>query len=276
MPARGKERQAYLESLLFAGKRRYPGAVRLAVREGAPVIGGGAIVRILVAERDYLAGRGLGAILAELPGIEVAGLTRDADELLELVQAREPDVVVLDTRLWTQLRAEGVDLVEEIRSRRPDVGVLLLSDHLEVESLGLIRKGTAGLGYLFRKDIDDASRLSLAIREVGGGGSFLEPDVLDVLLQARRTSGLALSRGLTPRERDVLAVMASGLSNTAVARELMLTERAVQKHINSIFRKLDMQQAPDLDHRVAAVLLFLQDEEEVRPAMEPRVRLHSA
>ena len=240
------------------------------------MIGGGAIVRILVAERDYLAGRGLSAILSDVPGIEVAGLTRDADELLELVEACEPDVVVLDTRLWTQLRAKGVDLVEEIRSRRPDVGLLLLSDHVEVESLGLIREGTAGLGYLFRKDIDDANRLSLAIREVGSGGSFLEPDVLDVLLQARQTSGVALSRGLTPRERDVLALMASGLSNAAVARHLMLTERAVQKHINSIFRKLDMRQSPDLDHRVAAVLLFLQDEEEVRPATEPRVRVHSA
>ena len=240
------------------------------------MIGGGAIVRILVAERDYLAGRGLSAILSDLPGIEVAGLTRDADELLELVEACEPDVVVLDTRLWTQLRAKGVDLVEEIRSRRPDVGLLLLSDHVEVESLGLIREGTAGLGYLFRKDIDDASRLSLAIREVGSGGSFLEPDVLDVLLQARRTSGVALSRGLTPRERDVLALMASGLSNAAVARHLTLTERAVQKHINSIFRKLDMRKSPDLDHRVAAVLLFLQDEEEVRPATEPLVRVHSA
>jgi DNA-binding NarL/FixJ family response regulator len=234
---------------------------------------GGAILRILVAERDYLARKGLGAILSELPGIKVAGLTREAPELLRLVETREPDVVILDTRLWTRSRARGVDLVEEIRSRRPEVGLLLLSEHVEVASLGLIREGAAGLGYLLRKDINDTSRLSLAIREVGSGGSFLEPAVLDVLLQARGRSDLALSRGLTPRECDVLALMASGLSNAAVARELTLTDRAVQKHINSIFRKLGLQKSPDRDHRVAAVLLFIQDKDELRPATEPRVVL---
>jgi DNA-binding NarL/FixJ family response regulator len=268
-----KRFQAFLECLLFAEKERYPGADHLG-QGGAPVSCGGAVLRILVAERDYLAREGLGAILAELPGIEVAGLTREAPELLKLVEAREPDVVILDTRLWMRSRAKGIDLVEEIRSRCPEVGLLLLSEHVEVASLGLIREGAAGLGYLLRKDINDASRLSLAIREVSGGGSFLEPDVLDVLLQARRRSDLALSRGLTPRERDVLALMASGLSNAAVARELILTERAVQKHINSIFRKLDLHRSPDRDHRVAAVLLFL-EEEEVRPATEPRMRSHS-
>lgn len=270
MPACGKGAQASLECLLFAEKKEYPGAVR----EGA-LSGDGAKLRVLVAERDYLARNGLGAILSELPGIDVAGLSREAPELLRLVQACEPDVVVLDTRVWTRSRAKGVDLVEEIRSRRPGVGLLLLSEQVEVASLGLIREGTAGLGYLLRKDIEEASRLLVAIQEVGRGGSFLGPSVLDPLLQLGQTSGPAFTRELTPRENDVLALMASGLSNAAIARELVLTERAVQKHINSIFRKLGLHGSPDRDHRVAAVLRFLQDEERPEPATELRVGARS-
>ncbi len=217
------------------------------------------MIRVLIAEDDYLVREGTRAVLRSTADIEVAGAAGDPSGLLALLDEHEPDAVILDIRMPPTHTTEGIELALDIRSRHPRVGVVVLSQHADPEyALELLRDGSRGLAYLLKERLGDADRLVGAIREVVEGGSVLDPKIVDGLLQAQRRRRASRLAGLTPREMDVLVLMASGKGNAAIAADLFVTERAVEKHTNAIFHKLGLSDSLELNRRVAAVLFFLQ------------------
>ncbi|MGH3666453.1 MAG: response regulator transcription factor [Egibacteraceae bacterium] len=219
---------------------------------------GTATTRVLICEDDYLVREGARAVLA-VEGIEVLGTAEEPEGLLALLADHEPDAVVVDIRMPPTFTTEGIDLALHIRATHPRMGVVVLSQHADPEyALMLLRDGSNGLAYLLKERLGDADRLVGAIKEVCDGGSVLDPKIVDALLQAQRRRSASRLAGLTPREMEVLALMASGKGNAAIAGTLVITERAVEKHTNSIFHKLGLSETLELNRRVAAVLFFLQ------------------
>ncbi len=215
-------------------------------------------LRVVVADDWYLVREGARSALATIPGIEVVGTAADADELLEVVEKTQPDSVLLDIRMPPTHRTEGIDAAHIIRKRWPKIGVVILSQFDDPEyALELLRDGSNGRAYLLKERLGAPAQLAEALREVAAGGSILAPKVVDGLLEAQRRRSRSRLHGLTEREHEVLAMMAGGRTNAAIARVLCLTERAVEKHINAIFRKLGLNEELDMNHRVAAVLFFL-------------------
>ncbi len=215
--------------------------------------------RVVVADDEYLVREGARSVLSSVPDIEVVGSAGDAQELLSRVEELSPDAVVLDVRMPPTHRTEGIDAAHRLRTMHPGVGVVILSQHADPEyAVDLLRHGSKGRAYLLKERLGKPEQLAEAIREVARGGSILDPKVVDGLLQAQRRRSHSRIHGLTEREHDVLARMAAGRTNAAIGRELVLSERAVEKHINSIFRKLGLSEELDVNHRVAAVLFFLQ------------------
>lgn len=216
-------------------------------------------VRVVVADDEYLVREGARSVLSSVPGIEVVGLARDPQELYRLLDTSVPDAVVLDIRMPPTYRTEGIDAAHRIRSLHPRVGLVILSQYADPEyALELLRNGSNGLAYLLKERLGEPTKLAEAIREVAQGGSVLDPKVVDALLQAQHRRARSRIHGLTPREGEVLELMATGRTNAAIGSALVLTERAVEKHINAIFRKLGLSEELDINHRVAAVLFFLQ------------------
>lgn len=214
---------------------------------------------LLIAEDDYLVREGARAVLAAHPRIEVAGTAGDGPELLELVARAVPDVILLDIRMPPSFTTEGIELARQLRERHPVLGIVVLSQHADPEyALELLRDGSDRLAYLLKERLGDAERLVQAIEEVRDGGSILDPRIVEALFEAQRRRTASKLAGLTPRELEVLAKMASGRGNAAIARELTITERSVEKHSNAIFRKLGLAENLDLNRRVAAVLFYLQ------------------
>ncbi len=214
---------------------------------------------LMIAEDDYLVREGARAAVAADPRIEVIGAASDAPELLRLLEDEVPDVVLLDIRMPPTFTTEGIDLANHVRSHHPGVGVVVLSQHDDPEyALELLKDGSAGVAYLLKERLGDADRLLQAIDEVRDGGSMLDPRIVEALLEAQRRRAASRLAGLTPRELEVLALMASGRGNAAIARELTITDRSVEKHTNAIFRKLGLAEEIDLNRRVAAVLFYLQ------------------
>jgi DNA-binding NarL/FixJ family response regulator len=216
-------------------------------------------LRVVVADDDYLVREGARSVLSSVDGLAVVGLARDPEELYTLVDADPPDVVVLDIRMPPTHQMEGIEAARRIRSTHPCIGVVILSQYGDPEyALELLRDGSSGLAYLLKERLGDPSNLAEAIRATAAGGSRVDSKVLDGLFQAQHRRGRSRLHGLTRRESEVLEMMATGRTNAAIADALVLTERAVEKHINSIFRKLDLSEELDMNHRVAAVLFFLQ------------------
>ena len=216
-------------------------------------------LRVAVADDEYLVREGARSVLSSVPGLDVVGVAGDPDELMGVIAASAPDVVVLDIRMPPTYRTEGIDAAHRIRRDHPRIGVVILSQYADPEyALELLRGGSSGLAYLLKERLGDPSQLAEAIREVAGGGSVLDPRVIDALLEAQQRRSRSRLHGLTPREHEVLGLMATGRTNAAIAQALVLGERAVEKHINSIFRKLGLSEELDINHRVAAVLFFLQ------------------
>jgi DNA-binding NarL/FixJ family response regulator len=195
--------------------------------------------------------------------IEVVATAADLDRLLSLVEDLEPDVVLTDIRMPPTGTDEGVRAAKQLRESHPLVGVVVLSQFVEpTYALELLESGSERRAYLLKERVSDVDQLARAIREVATGGSVIDPKVVEALVEARsRKRDSPLDR-LTPREREVLAEMAQGRNNASVAAALGLSERAVEKHINSVFSKLDLSEEPDVHRRVKAVLLYLAD----RPA----------
>jgi DNA-binding NarL/FixJ family response regulator len=215
-------------------------------------------VRILIAEDSVLLRAGLTRLLLDA-GEEVLAAVADADELLTTVERHRPDLVVTDVRMPPTNTDDGLRAALEIRSRWPEVGILVLSQYVEeryaTELLGGQTDGAAGLGYLLKDRIADVGDFLAAVRRVGEGGTALDPEVVAQLLaRSRRRDPLA---ALSPREREVLAHMAGGLSNSAIAETLVVNESTVEKHVTNIFTKLDLPPADRSHRRVLAVLRWL-------------------
>jgi DNA-binding NarL/FixJ family response regulator len=217
-------------------------------------------IRIVLAEDDYLVREGVARLIATEDGLELVATCADYDSLLERVDTEHPDVLVTDIRMPPTGTDEGIRAANELRSKSPDVGVVVLSQYAEPSyALAFLEHGTKGRAYLLKERVSDIKQLADAIREAAAGGSVIDPIVVDALVAARSRAQNSPLRLLTPRETEILAEMATGKNNAAVAAALVLSERAVEKHINSIFSKLGLSQELDVHRRVKAVLLFLSD-----------------
>ena len=215
-------------------------------------------IRVVIADDEYLVREGARSVLSSVPGIDVVGTAGDPAELMVRIEETEPDAVVLDIKMPPTHRAEGIEAAHLIREKYPRIGVVILSQYADPEyALELLRDGSNSLAYLLKERLGRPAQLAEAIREVARGGSILDPKVVDALMEAQRRRSRSRVHGLTDREHQVLTLMASGRTNAAIAQTLYLSERAVEKHINSIFRKLGLSEELDINHRVAAVLFFL-------------------
>ena len=196
--------------------------------------------------------------LLEVHGdIEIVALCADLDELLAAVEREEPDAVLTDIRMPPTGTDEGIKAAAALRTSHPRVGVVVLSQYAEpAYALELLDGGSEGRAYLLKERLSDGEQLVAALREVAAGGSVVDPKVVEVLVGARRAATSPIAR-LTPRESEVLAEIAQGKNNAAVASSLVLSERAVEKHINSLFSKLGLTEEPEVHRRVKAVLLYL-------------------
>jgi DNA-binding NarL/FixJ family response regulator len=215
-------------------------------------------VRVVIAEDSVLLREGIARLLEE-SGFEVAGHAGDGEDLLRKVGAHKPDVAVVDIRMPPTHTDEGLRAAHRIRAEHPDTAVLVLSQYVEeTYAFDLLSESTERTGYLLKDRIADIETFTDAVRRVASGGSALDPEVVARLLgRRRREDPLA---ALTPREREVLGLMAEGRSNSAMADALVVSERAVEKHVTAIFSKLDLPPAVEDHRRVLAVLAFLRSE----------------
>ena len=214
-------------------------------------------MRIVIAEDDALLREGL-ALLLRAEGIDVVATAADPGGLLAAVGDHRPDVAIVDVRMPPTHTDEGIVAAVEARRRQPGLAVLVLSAYVEEAfATDLLAHGSAGLGYLLKERVGRVEEFLDALRRVAGGGAAIDPDVVAQLFARTRSDG-RLDR-LSPREREVLAVMAEGLGNTAIAARLFVTEGAVHKHIRSIFAKLDLAPTDLADRRVTAVLRYLEE-----------------
>lgn len=214
--------------------------------------------RVVLAEDNALLRAGLVRLVDAAEDLTLVGAAADLPALTALVDDELPDVVVTDIRMPPTHTDEGIAVATRLRDAHPAMGVLVLSQYAEAPyALSLLAGGTARRGYLLKERVADGDELADAIRRVAAGGSVIDPTVIEGLVAANRAAPSDLDR-LTPRELEVLGEMAQGKSNAAVAAALVLSERAVEKHTNSIFSKLGLSEERDLNRRVSAVLMYLQ------------------
>jgi DNA-binding NarL/FixJ family response regulator/class 3 adenylate cyclase len=212
-------------------------------------------IRVVLADDAVLLREGIARLLTEA-GFDVVGQSGNADDLMLKVRSYAPDVAVVDIRMPPTQTDEGLRVAQEIRADHPDVGVLVLSQHVEpAYAMELLAESAEGVGYLLKDRVSDVDEFAAAVRRVAEGGSALDPALVTQLVGRRRKRDPI--EELTPRERDVLELMAEGRSNQAIGERLFITPRAVEKHITSIFGKLGLPPAPDDHRRVLAVLAFL-------------------
>jgi DNA-binding NarL/FixJ family response regulator len=222
-------------------------------------------ITVALAEDSLIVREGIRQLLATEPDIEVVASCGDVDSLLEAVEELGPDVVVTDIRMPPTETDEGIRVAATLRDSHPDIGVLVLSQHAAPSyALALLESGSDGRAYLLKQRVHDRVDLVGAIRSVAAGGSVIDPKIVEALVTAQARSEPSPLAALTPREHEVLAEIARGKSNVAIAESLVLTKRAVEKHINSIFLKLNLSDAEDVSKRVKATLLFLADAERAR------------
>jgi DNA-binding NarL/FixJ family response regulator len=212
-------------------------------------------VRVVIAEDSVLLREGTVRLLEEA-GIEVVGRAGDAEELMRKVRAHKPDVAIVDIRMPPDYGNEGLRAAADIRRELPSTGVLILSQYVEAHYVTqLLSEGAEGVGYLLKDRVADVDRFVDAVRRVAAGGSVLDPQVVSEMLGRRRPSGPLDT--FTERERDVLAAMAEGLANREIAGRLFLSERAIERHVKSIFEKLGLSAGDGGHRRVLAVLAYL-------------------
>jgi DNA-binding NarL/FixJ family response regulator len=217
------------------------------------------MISVVLAEDNALLRHGLVRLIEGDADLTLAGSAGDLPTLLDLVEKHDPDVVVTDIRMPPTNTDEGIALAAQLRTTRPGTGVLLLSQYAEAAyALRLLADGTARRGYLLKERVADGDELTDAIRRVAEGGSVIDPTVIEGLVAANRAAPSELD-ALTPRELEVLGEMAQGKNNASIAAALVLSERAIEKHTNSIFSKLGLSEERDLNRRVSAVLVYLQN-----------------
>lgn len=217
-----------------------------------------AVLRLVVAEDNLLVREGLLRIVAATPDLAIVEACSSLDELIEAVDRERPDVVLTDIRMPPTHRDEGIQAARRLRTSHPTIGVVVLSQFVDpAYALALFDDGTHGRGYLLKDRVDEVDRLARAIRTVAGGGSFIDDDVVDALVRSRTRMIDSPLATLTARELDVLAEMATGATNTAIAETLGVSAHSIEKHSTAIFVKLGLVEDADVNRRVAAVLLFL-------------------
>ena len=222
------------------------------------------MIRVVFAEDNYLVREGLTALLATSDRIEVVAVASDRDGLLAAVEEHRPDAVLTDIRMPPTGTNEGIEAAKRIRALHPDIGVVVLSQFAEEDyAYDLLKDGAGGLGYLLKERVADIEELVRALTEVSRGASVLDPKIVEALVSAKERMAHSPLAGITDREREVLAHMAQGENNAAIAASLFLTERAVEKHINSLFHKLGLTDEHDVHRRVMAVLAFLHETDRV-------------
>ena len=213
-------------------------------------------MRIVIADDSVLMREGIAALMRRA-GIEVVGEAGDGEKLLELTECERPDVAIVDVRMPPTQTDEGLRAAQTIRERHPAIGIVILSQHVEVGvATRLLTESPAGLGYLLKDRVTDVEDFLDTLQRVAAGGSALDPQIVSRLLA--RTPDEGPLDALTPREREVLELVAEGRSNRAIGDRLDITQRAVQKHVSSIFEKLDLPAGEDDNRRILAVLAFLQ------------------
>jgi DNA-binding NarL/FixJ family response regulator len=219
-------------------------------------------IRVVLAEDSYLAREGIEQVLAAAPGIDVVSTCEDRDSLLAAIENDRPDVVVTDIRMPPTHTDEGIRVAAQLRATRPEIGIVVLSQYDDpAYALALLESGSERRAYLLKERVSERSQLASAVEEVANGGSVIDSKIVESLVGARSRSDDSSIGELTTREREVLAEIAQGKSNAAIAESLVLTKRAVEKHINAIFMKLGLAQADDVSKRVKAALIFLADTE---------------
>lgn len=222
-------------------------------------------LRVVLAEDNYLVREGTRRLLESSGEVEVVAAVGSADELLDAVERLRPDAVMTDIRMPPGHSTEGIDAAHAIRRRHPEIGVVVLSQHAdEGYVIELLRDGTDGYGYLLKERVGDRSELLRALRETARGGSVIDPTLIAALVGRRRGEARSPLADLTPRELDVLRLMAEGRTNAAIAHELSLSESSIEKHITVIFSKLALEEEPQLHRRVAAVVTFLRERHDTR------------
>ena len=217
-------------------------------------------LRVVFADDNYLVREGVAALMAELDEIDLVETLADPQSLLKAVAELKPDAVLTDIRMPPSGTDEGIRGAKQIRASHPDIGVVVLSQFAEEEyAYDLLKDGAAGLGYLLKERVADVGELVRALQEVSRGGSVLDPKVVEALVAAKARMASSPLAQLTDREREVLEQMAQGKNNASIAKALFLTERAVEKHINSLFHKLGLSEETEVHRRVMAVLAFLRE-----------------
>jgi DNA-binding NarL/FixJ family response regulator len=215
-------------------------------------------IRVVLAEDSFLAREAIAGVLDRIDGIEIVARCGDLETLRAAIEEQRPDVVVTDIRMPPDNTDEGIRLAAELRSQHPEIGVVVLSQHAEPTYASvLLEEGSERRAYLLKESVKNQAELSRAVRTVAEGGSVVDPIVVEQLVGARQQREDPRLESLTPRELEILAMIAEGRSNAAIADELVVTKRAVERHINSIFLKLDLREAEDVSRRVKAALHYL-------------------
>jgi DNA-binding NarL/FixJ family response regulator len=217
-------------------------------------------LRVVVAEDELLIREGIRRILENAEGIRVLAAVADAPSLWNAVGARGPHVVVTDVRLPPTSTDEGIRFAVELGKVYPEIGVVVLSQHVDrTYATALFEGGAARRAYLLEQGIADPAKLVEIVRTIAGGGSYVDVQVVETLLSAADARRNPTFANLTPKEREILALMAEGRSNGAIARRLLVSSRAVERHVSAIFTKMEIEDSPDLSRRVMAVLAYLHD-----------------
>jgi len=217
-------------------------------------------IRVVLGEDSFLVREGVATVLGNLDDVELVDTAGDLDELRASVERANPDVVVTDIRMPPSNTDEGIQFAEELRSSHPDVGVVILSQHAEPRyAISLLSGGSGRRAYLLKERLTDEAELNLAVRNVAAGESLIDSRVVEKLVNARQKRDSELGK-LTPREFEILGLIAQGRSNGWIASKLTITKRAVERHINAIFLKLDLGAPEDVNRRVRAALLYLSGE----------------
>lgn len=220
------------------------------------------MIRVVLCDDSFLAREGIARVLESIEDVELVASCVEVNELRAAVEREKPDLVLTDIRMPPTNTDEGIRFALELRSSHPEVGVVVLSQHADPSyAMALFSDGSERRGYLLKERVKDKDELARALHEVVAGSSLVDPRIVDKLVSARVDKDPGLER-LTPRERQILAMIAEGRSNNSIADTLMVTKRAVERHINGIFLKLDLGEASDVNRRVKAALLYLTGEGE--------------
>jgi DNA-binding NarL/FixJ family response regulator len=221
----------------------------------------GRALRVVIGEDSFLAREAISALLNDTAGIELVAACEDAESLRSAIEREQPDVVLTDIRMPPSHRDEGIKLANELRETRPEIGVVVLSQHAEPTYAAILfEDGSHGRAYLLKESLKNRDELVRAVVTVADGGSVVDPLIVDELLELQRHRRDAPIDRLTPRELEILGLIAEGRSNAAIAEKLVVTKRAVERHINSIFLKLGLRETEDVSRRVKAALLYLSGE----------------